>query len=345
MKRSGLSFFLLSVIVLLALGIIPFYLGSYTLADSLRGYETLEQFKQGAHFNTLNYPSVENALATYSVSWWAPGQWLLPFVLQFVGISDYQSIQAFSILGLLLLSFLGYRSLFRALEIDPWTRSLSLLILVASPLFYWQSLMYHGGDILLLAYFPWFLYALLKIQQHQSFLFALSFLFLGIIGVYLKTSFLVLFAGGGLFLFFSGQHTLKDRVKGNYLYLIAALIVLGFTKIILLQGETPSSAVDSEGWFGVPNTFAGDLLHAIASPLGNFSNLSTLIQAKSASTGNTLLLIFGLLILAILSLWITIRVLLRNENYGKTLLFIGYSFFIVMNLMYLTFSMRQRLEL
>lgn len=336
MKSSGLLIFMIAFGVLLTLVSVPFFIGSYTLADSIRGFEILEQYKQGADFNTLNYTSVNEPLIRYSVSWWAPGQWLLPLAIQFLGISNYQHIQAISILLLLLLSFWAYWRLFRALGIESWIRSLSMLILVTSPLFYWQSLMFHGSDLLLLAFLPWFFLLLLRVKKKRTIWSYTSLILLGIIGVYLKTSFLILFAGGTLFLFFGGQHTLKERIKSNYFYFIAALAVLIFTKTILLQGETPGSAVDHEGWFGVPNTISGDLLHAFASPLGSISNLSSIIQAQSALHGVSILQVLGLAVLAVLSFWILIRVLLRNEDYGKLLLFVGYSFFVVMTVLYLS---------
>lgn len=335
MKLSGKISTLLALVLLIILVVSPFVIGSHTLADSLRGFEILEQFKQGADFNSLNYPNTQDPFIIFSVSWWAPGQWLLPFALQFIGITDYQTIQAVLIVFLLTLSFFGYWRLFVVLKIDRWILALSMLTIVASPLFYWQSLMFHGGDLLLLAYFPWFLVALLHIQRKRTLLRALCFLLLGLFGLYLKTSFLVIFAGGGLFLFFAGQHKLKDRIISNYQFFFAAILVLVFAKLFLLQGETPSSAFDHEGWFGVPNTLSGDLLHAFASPLGTYTNLSSIIQSQSAIYGTSLLQSIGLLVLGIFSFWITIRTLLRNEIYGKLLLFVCYSFFAAMTILYL----------
>lgn len=335
MKLNGKIFIGLALVILVILGIVPFFIGSYTLADSLRGFEILAQFESGSVFNTLNYPNVIDPIISYSVSWWAPGQWLLPFVVQSIGITDYQTIQAVLILFLLMLSFYGYWRLFTKLKFDRWILSISMLSIVASPLFYWQSLMFHGGDLLLLAYFPWFTIALIDIQRKRTFLSVIYYLVLGIFGLYLKTSFLVIFAGGGLFLFFSGQQMLKDRMISNYQFFIAAILVLVFAKFFLLQGETPSSAFDHEGWFGVPNTFSGDLLHAFASPLGSYTNLSYTIQSQSAIYGTSLLQTIGLLVLVLFTIWITIRTLLRNEIYGKLLLFVCYSFFAAMTILYL----------
>lgn len=326
----------ITLLILLLLVVTPFIVGSYTFADALRGFEIMQQYKEGAAFNTLNYPGISNAIYTYEIAWWAPGQWIIPYVISLVtGIASLQQLQAIMIALGLIAAFVGYNRLFQLLKIDPLIRITSLLLMVCSPLFYWQSLMYHGGDLLTIAYFPWFATYLITRNKIFCFREALFFFILGVAGVYLKTSFLLFVAGGGLFLFFRERQTFLERLKRNWHFGFAALGVLIFAKFLLLNGETPGSAMDQEGWFGVPNDITGDLLYSFSSPLGIFTTAGIVIQRYAVTHGSDLFVVFVLLTLAFTSFLFVIKELWHHQRYGKLLLFMPYTVFFAFLFFYL----------
>jgi len=310
-----------AVLILLTELIVPLFTGVYTFADAIRGFEIMREYQDGAAFNTLNYPNIHNPLVTYNVSWWAPGQWVVPMAIQLLsGISDLQLIQKISIAFSLIASVSGFYFLFKSLRIDPFIRNVSLLLIITSPLFFWQSLMYFGGDLLTIAFFPWFVLFLSARKEKAKISDALFFFVIGVTGLYIKTSFLLLVATGGMFLFFREQQTFYERIRNNWHFMLSALGVFLFAKIYLIAGETPGSAVDTEGWFGVPNTVSGDLFYSIGSPIGIFTTLGMWLQKAEASGTTGTLIICSKILLTLITLTIIFSTIWKDQKYGKLLL-------------------------
>lgn len=328
---------LIVVLLLLMLLIMPFYIGIYTFADAIRGFEIMQEYKAGAAFNTLNYPGINSPLVSYQVAWWAPAQWLIPFFIQMIsGITDLQLLQQISVAFSLIFAIAGFYKIFQRLNIDPFVRNISLLLILTSPLFYWQSLMYFGGDLFTLAFFPWFVLFLISRNSKTKLTDAVLFLLLGIIGLYIKTSFLLLIASGGLFLFFREQQTLKDQFRSNWHFILSAIGVLVYAKLFLLTGETPGSAYDYEGWFGVPNTLSGDLLYSPGSPVGILTTLSMFLQKTEAQSMSGIVIILSKGVLVLLSLKVVFSTIWKDQKYGKLLLLFALPYLLFFIYFYLT---------
>lgn len=187
-------------------------------------------------FNHYSHPSPQNLNEDESefVTWWSPGQFAIPLLIQqCFGVKISIAIKILTILCMLL-SGLGIFKLFTKLinrknftrqeQQSTSTFTLLLLLFIAAEPFFWENLfVYDGGGILMLAYCPWFIYWVIKIDRIN--IFSLLFLLVSaILGFFLKTAFTSIFAGALFYLFlsksispdkpFGGQNFKKIALNG-----------------------------------------------------------------------------------------------------------------------------------
>lgn len=279
---------------ILAFGVLSLFLGllilsacngTYTFADALRSYEIGFQYKDGAAFNTLNYPSSSQPLFQYTVAWWAPAQWVLPHLLiEIVPAVTIQSAQFILITLFLCLTCSGFYYLFQAHFKHATLTWLSLLIIISHPLFYWQTFMYTGGDLFLLGATPWLVLFLSTRSNDYSLKDGSLFFLFGMIGLLLKTSFLLLIAAGAAYLFFRSKGSISQKLRNTKWIALASLFLVLIAKFVLIgANETPGSASDTEGYYGIPPSLSGDLLYSIGSPIGAITQFSKLAQQSEAA--------------------------------------------------------------
>jgi hypothetical protein len=274
--------FLGTILILLAL------FGSTTFADSLRGYEVMEQYSSGGSWNHLQYPSVDTPYYDYYVAWWSPGQWVLPYFLKFIfHISSVQLIQFLMISSCLIAAIYGYFLLFKRLGFSITINLLSLICITTNQLFYWHSLMYYGGDLFLLALSPYFLIVLLQQKFHQSLRSTLLIFLVMSLGLFFKNTYLFYMLSTGIFLLFSSdKSTISIGIKRYLLLGFGVLTLLAvFYFVHVSKGQTPGTAIDHEGYNDVPNNWIGDLTYSLGSPVGIFSRISFVIQKGLSSIG------------------------------------------------------------
>ena len=281
-KKSKLLLIRFLIIFLVGsyfLGILTY--GTSTFADSLRGYEEMFQFMEGGNWNSLSYPSVYEPEFSYYVAWWSPGQWVFPFLIfDLFGISSIQTIQFILIAVCLILSLFGYNLLFKKFGFSSFISAFSLLCIASNQLFYWHTFLYFGGDLFLLAFFPYFLLFLLHYKENITFTTTILFILLCLFGVFLKNTWLVIALCSSSFIFFSQKtDSILNRIK-NTLPIITSFCVLYFlvNKFHLSLGETPTSSHDYEGYLGVKNNFIGDISYSLGSPMGIFTRFTFIVQ-------------------------------------------------------------------
>lgn len=293
--------------------------GTTTFADAFRGFEAMEQFAEGASFNTLNYPSTDAPHYSYYVAWWSPGQWVLPYFLKYVfHIGSIQVIQTLLIFFALCGSIYGYYRLFLRLGFTSATVFLSIIMIVTNQLFYWHTLIYYGGDLFLLLITPYFLLLLLrfnKMADLRSFL--LLFIFCAV-GIFFKNTFILYMAAAGIFLLVSPKHDGRSsKVMQLVSYAISSIILLFITYYFhISRGETPGSAIDHEGYNGIPNNLIGDLSYPLGSAVGIFTRISFFIQKAfhgSGPTGN----ILQIIPLAVIVLYLLDHVIKKWDEHSR----------------------------
>ena len=212
--RNSKIILIVSGSILLTYFIVLFLSGSVTMADAYRGYEAMHQFNNEGAWNVLNYPSVTNPESSSYISWWAPGQWMIPWFLMSFGIQSFQTVQ-FLLIGIsLMISLYGYYRLFKALKFSVIVNALSILCIVTNYTFYWQTLMYHGGELFLTALLPYFVLILIKISSFSILKRITVFAGIALLGLFLKNTFFILLICAGIFiLFHQNQESLKNRLR------------------------------------------------------------------------------------------------------------------------------------
>ncbi len=251
--------------------------GTSTFGDALRGYEIMNQMENGGGFNQLVYPSILNPQYSYFVSWWSPAQWFFPFVIsKLFQTNSIQAIQFTLIFTCLILSLIGYYKLFKRFGFSENSSLLSLLCIVTNQLFYWQTFLYFGGDLFLLAFTPFYCLAVVRLNEYRSTRNLLLLLALSLLGVFLKNSVYVFIVASVVFLFFSiNNKTVLERVNLNLSYWFLVSCLIGVSVLFFLsKGVTPSNSTFLEGYGTMTNDFLGDLSYSIGSPIGIFSHFT-----------------------------------------------------------------------
>jgi hypothetical protein len=278
MQKQVRIYFWISALLLLIYFTLLLLFGSTTFADALRGYEILFQYKAFGNWNSLSYPADLINNTSYFVSWWSPGQWFVPyFIMKISGIASFQILQTLIIIPSLLLCVFGYTLLFKKLGFSSLTRWIAIMCIVSNQLFYWQTMMYYGGDLLMLALFPYFILLVID-DKHKSTLWYFSFSAILIMGLFAKNTFLILLACAVIFML-SRKGLKHQKLKYSMIAIsISIALIASFYFLHLKWGETPGNAIDTEGYNGIPNDWFGDLFYSIGSPFGIFSRFTFIIQ-------------------------------------------------------------------
>ena len=164
-------------------------------------------FNHYAHPNPQNLDKDESEF----VSWWSPGQFALPLWIKTTLSIKLGSAVKILIMLCMLIASLGIYNLFKILiekknQVKNEAATLSLIFLLFTVLqpFFWENIFrYDGGGILILAYAPWFIYWVIRLDRIN--LYNMIFLLLlALAGFFLKTAFTGIFLGALLYLFLGG---------------------------------------------------------------------------------------------------------------------------------------------
>src|ERR1700709_61368 len=73
-------------VITLVLGILLFIAPPSIFPDPGWGFQVMRSMQRGAHFNILSSPDPDNIALSKNdfLSWWSPGQYLVPYLLQTV---------------------------------------------------------------------------------------------------------------------------------------------------------------------------------------------------------------------------------------------------------------------
>ena len=164
-RVTALCFALVVLVVLVcsATGIIvraPVY------SDSGYGFMVWDAFRHGAPFNDLYYPDpadLSKSIAVF-ITTWAPGQYLVPGVLEWLGLdlglATMLVVTAFSIAGLV-----GWYMLYRAFGFPARTAMIAMAITACTRHFTLPFGFYNGGETLLFGAAPWFLLMVWRLRD------------------------------------------------------------------------------------------------------------------------------------------------------------------------------------
>jgi len=183
-------------IAVLAMGILLFMIPPALFPDPANGFQVLRSMHLGGGFNNMVAPDQSDISQDYSeyLTWWSPGQYLVPYLFKLIGFNMGQAI-AITVSLCTLSGLAGFYCFFRKIGFSPLISALSLVFIICQVAFFVPFVYYNGGEILLFAFEGWFLYGCVSINKPGIGLL-LFVLLAGWVGFFFKSSFIWMYLAG-----------------------------------------------------------------------------------------------------------------------------------------------------
>ncbi len=341
-------------IILIALGMLVLIMGVMIFIapmaifpDPSWGFQVLQKMQAGGAFNIATKPDHADISKNYSefLSWWSPGQYLVPYFFQAIlGVNTGQaSAITITLCGLLGIS--GFYAFFKKAGFTQLLAAISVAIIVAQQAFVIPYVFYNGGEVLLFGFAGWFLYGCVSFDK-PGWKLVLFLLAAELTGFFCKSSFMWMFGAGCLYLWIKlSQKELNiiGWIKNGIWVAVPA--VLSFAIIYfcyLSKGANPASG--STGFSLHWETFGFPLASPILAGFSLDDMLNGLMFHSNATVLNPLWSVIVLLAAAVLSVVLIVSIIrtLPYKNYTLLLLvfytlsvlFFGYSFLRGANISY-----------
>ena len=149
------------LLVPLTLFIVSLFIRPAMVFDTAAGFTVFRSMLNGAPFNTDVSPdpaNIANDIHTF-MTWWTPGQYLVPGAFVWLG-TDYGVAIALTALLANVIGVLGWIRIARSYDVSCFVLFSFVLGLVTFHYAVWPFRLYSGGEVLLFAVVPWSLSAL-----------------------------------------------------------------------------------------------------------------------------------------------------------------------------------------
>jgi len=246
-NQAKLLLALIGVCTLVA-GVLIFIHPPAIFPDPAWGFKVLRSMQRGSGFNILAGPDHANIAAqNYGfMSWWSPGQYLVPyFFSSLFGIS----ISKGTVIAIVICSLSGLAGLylfFKNLGFTNLISAISIAFIACQQAYLIPFIFYNGGEITVFAFLGWFLYGCTCFKTAKWQLVVLIF-FSGLLGFFLKSSFLWIYLSGALYLWIRLSLNKKPKawltngiITGVPVCLSLMIIYIGY----LSKGGNPASNVN-----------------------------------------------------------------------------------------------------
>ncbi len=248
--------------------------GVIVFFDANIGIQQLQNWQNGHPFNS--FPILDfnlNKVNYIKFNWFSPGQYLIPYLIEFI-ISNSYYANIILIIILSITGLIGYYKLYSLLLKNTFFVTLFTLLIVSSPYFYWNIIMYWGGENLMLAYLPWACYACIILSSKKNITFILGSSCILIIGVILKLSFVISYGGILLAIFFYCFNNNKFQFKQWTYIALSHILILFFVWYFYLDGyPNPSNTLDYTNSEFIAKSIFVDILYPFGSFLGVYFHL------------------------------------------------------------------------
>jgi hypothetical protein len=307
-------------LVVVILGVLLFFSPPAVFPDPGMGFQVLRSMQFGAPFNTLISPDQSDISQNYSqfLTWWSPGQYLVPYLFKFGGLLNTGEAVAITVTLCQVIGVAGFYFFFKKIGFTPFISIISLIFIICQQAFVVPYVFYNGGEILLFAFVGWFLYGCAALKK-PGLILVLFVLFSGWVGFFCKSSFLWIYAAGLCCLWLrlsSNSPGIVHRVKASlWVAIPGAISLAGIYFSFLSKGETPASV--SYGFKLTLQTFG----FPIASPVLSSFSVDDMLHGLFFHTGKPVFdpawSICILVALAVLSLLLIISITryVPNNNY------------------------------
>jgi len=315
--------------------------------DPSHGFQVMRSMQLDGPFNVWTAPDQDDISKNTSLflTWWSPGQYLVPYWLQNLFGINTGHASALTILLFELSGLAGFYCFFRKIGFDSVISSLSILFIICQVAFIIPFVFYNGGEVLLFGFEGWFLYGCVAIEKPGLKLIVFVFL-AGLAGFFCKSSFMWIYIAGLLFLWIRlsprGTGLKKVIINGLWAGVPAVLALVSIFVFFLSKGNNPTSV--STGLKFSWQAFCFPL----SSPLLSGFSVDDLFQGLVNHPAFSWCIIVAiLLVLTTLSLLILAAIIyyIPNKNYKvMVVIFYGVSvlFFVVVFLRGLNISYEGR---
>jgi hypothetical protein len=315
---------LITGIAVLAMGVLLFFIPPALFPDPANGLHVLRCMQLGGGFNTLTAPDQSDISQSYTeyMTWWSPGQYLVPFIFKMIaGVNTGQAL-AITVALAQLCGLAGFYTFFKKIGFTPFIAAISLVFIICQLAFFVPYVFYNGGEVLLFAFEGWFLYGCIALQK-ADWKLLLFVLLSGWMGFFLKSSFIWMYAAGLLCLWIRLSNgrtgTVEWLKKGLWVGVPAVLSLVCIYVFFLSKGQSPATV--SKGIKLTAESFSFPL----ASPLLSGFSLDDFFHGLLYNFGKPMFshqwAVAILLILAVLSL-LLVLCLIKNVPYSNYRLFV-----------------------
>jgi hypothetical protein len=214
--------------------------------DAAYGFLALRNMLAGGSFNIVSTPdpgNIANDIGTY-LTWWSPGQYLVPGLFIWLGCSYGLAISLTTMIASAI-GVLGWIRIALAFEVPNFTVFMFALGLVSFHYATSPFRLYTGGEVLLFAVSPWSLCALqFAVQKRPAISLSISVVTASVV-FFAKLSGLVMF--GTTVTAISVSEIIKRRQITSSLFAlwtgssIAAIVILTFW---VARGQTPVTGAE-----------------------------------------------------------------------------------------------------
>ncbi|EKD75683.1 MAG: hypothetical protein ACD_44C00049G0006 [uncultured bacterium] len=237
-EKIGLAIIISSPILY---GIVAYLIKPQMNYDSAWGLLVLRSMVRGGEFNFQVYPNFNNLAFDTArfITWWSPGQYTIPGMFTFFGITLGTALVLTSVL-FSLLGVVGWFYLFRLIGFSRKDVFITCIAIVGNLFFYRHFIQYHGGELLLFGVAPWLIsivWTFRKLPLISIPIFLLAFL----ITVFMKLTGAVLIISlmGGMIATFFCFSREKILYKSTVLMGTGCLFAIIFYLCWVSHGSSP----------------------------------------------------------------------------------------------------------
>ena len=142
------------------LGATLFFIPPAVFPDPANGFQVLKCMQQGGGFNNMVAPDQSDISQTYTefLTWWSPGQYLVPYFFKAITTFNIGRATAVTIIISQFFGLAGFYCFFKKMEFGKFISAISLVFIMCQQAFVVPYVFYNGGEVLLFAFEGWFLY-------------------------------------------------------------------------------------------------------------------------------------------------------------------------------------------
>jgi hypothetical protein len=316
------------------------YIPPMIFIDSSAGFLALRSMLEGGAFNSVTAPdpaNIANDVAIF-LTWWSPGQYLVPGSFISLGTS-YGFAVSLTALIATLTGVLGWIQVARSFAVGPFVLFIFVLGLNTFAYVTLSFRLYHGGELLLFAAAPWSLYAMRWSANKSPILCLTISLLSAALLFFAKLTGLIVFATNVVAISLLALANQRRMVSSTIAMLVAsAIAALSFMIFWVARGPVPvGGSTFSFSWLPIWFSITGVAL----SGMSGLEFIQWLLRRYWVSSGYLIgvepsyfLGPLGLLLLV--WIWFRLRYTRYRETAALTLIIISLFAIVLASAMYVS---------